>query len=147
MVKFNMRKNNKRLMIGLGMLVLVGLIMLYYFSIRNQEGFNTEELTNTDDALALIKNKNNNVIVFHKMEGCGYCVKFSPIWNKFSEKVDELFPGKNIKCIIVDTSNDLSADVQGFPTVRYYKSPTDYVEFKNERTHEGLTDFVNDNVK
>lgn len=146
MSKLSLRKNNKRLLFGLGSIVFVGLVILYYLSIRNQEGFETEKMTNTQDALALIKNKQNFVVVFHKMEGCGHCVKFTPTWNKFSQQVDTLFPGKNVKCIIVDPSNDLSADVQGFPTVRYYKSPTKYVEFEKERTLEGLKEFVSENM-
>lgn len=146
MAKLSLRKNNKRLLLSLAFVVVVGLAVLYYLSIRNQEGFETEKMTNTSDAIALIKDKNNFVLVFHKMEGCGHCVKFTPTWNEFSSQVDKLFPGKKVKCIMVDPSNDLSADVQGFPTVRYYKSPTNHVEFESERTLDALKAFVKENM-
>jgi thiol-disulfide isomerase/thioredoxin len=146
MAKLSLRKNNKRLLFGLAVVVVVGLAVLYYLSIRNQEGFASEKMTNTEDALALIKDKQNFVLVFHKMEGCGHCVKFTPTWNEFAGQVDTLFPSKKVKCIMVDPSNDLSADVQGFPTVRYYKSPTDHVEFESERTVEALKEFVKENM-
>ena len=146
MAKLSLRKNNKRLLIALGIVVIVGLAVLYYLSIRNQEGFETEKMSDTNEALALIKDTNNFVLVFHKMEGCGHCVKFTPTWNEFAGQVDTLFPGKNVKCIMVDPSNDLSADVQGFPTVRYYKSPTEHVEFESERTVNALKAFVKENM-
>jgi hypothetical protein len=146
MGKLSVRKNNKRLLYIIAVVIVVGLAVLYYLSIRNQEGFDAEKFYNTEDALALIKDTNNFVLVFHKMDGCGHCVNFTPTWNEFADKVDTLFPGKNVKCIMVDPTNDLSADVQGFPTVRYYKSPTDHVEFEDSRTIEALTNFVKKNM-
>jgi len=144
--KLNTQKNNKKLLLVVGLVVIVGFVMLYYLNIRNQrESFN--DYMETDEVKNLIKNKNNFVLVFHKMEGCGHCVAFKPIWDDFNTKSKKLFKGKKtVKCVTVDPSNELSADVEGFPTIRYYKSVDNYVNFEKGRTLDNLTKFVKENM-
>jgi hypothetical protein len=144
-------KNNNKLLLVIGLVVFVGLVVLYYLSIRTQpttdENFTSTNYMSSEEVKDLINNNNNFVLVFHKMENCGHCITFTPIWKKFASKCNELFPGKKtVKCVMVDPSNELSADVEGFPTIRYYKSVNDYVDFENERTVKGLTKFVKDNM-
>lgn len=135
------KANNKNLLTVLSIVIIAGLAMLYYVSIRNQNITETfEDYMNSSDVKQLIKD-NGAVLVFHKMDGCGHCVAFTPTWNKFVE----LHDGKLIKCAMVDPTNDLSADVEGFPTIRLYKSVNDYIEFNDERTLEALTNFVKQN--
>lgn len=131
---------NKKVVLGLLVFIVVGFAILYFTSIRNQKIDNFEDYMNSSDVKKLI-NDNDAVLVFHKMNGCGHCVAFTPTWDKFVKK----YNNKLIKCATVDPSNDLSADVEGFPTIRLYKSVDDYTEFNDERTLEALKNFVDKN--
>lgn len=79
---------------------------------------------------------NSAVFVFHKMDGCGHCVHFAPVWQKVAEAVMSgkvsRADGKPIVMVIVDTEHPLSAGVTGYPTIRKYMSasPKDKVEFE-----------------
>jgi hypothetical protein len=140
MVKSFKSKNNSKLLLVLGVVVVIGIAVLYYLSIRNQtfnESFSNSYMS-TEDVKKLI-NENDCVLVFHKMEGCGHCVAFKPEWDKY------VSTNSNVATAMVDPSNDLSADVQGFPTIRLYKSVDNYVEFEDERTAKALEKFVSSN--
>jgi len=93
------------------------------------------------------------VFVFHKMDGCGHCVKFAPVWQKVAEAVNngELTraDGKPIVMAIVDTEHPLSAGINGYPTIRKYMSPRpdDNTEFKGRtmdaaQSEQNLIQFV-----
>jgi thiol-disulfide isomerase/thioredoxin len=93
------------------------------------------------------------VYIFHKMEGCGHCVKFAPIWQKVAEAANngELTraDGKPIIMAIVDPEHPLSQNVRGFPTIRKYNSnnPSDGVEFEGRtgdarQSEQNLIQFV-----
>jgi hypothetical protein len=140
---------NKKLLICLFVVIVVGFAILYYLKIRNQEpeGFEGEKYYTTEEVQKLIENPKNFILVFHKMEGCGHCTEFTPEWNKFADKANELVKSnKKIHCVMVDPSNSLSGDVEGFPTVRYYKTMNKYEEFTNERSVKGLTEFVKKHI-
>lgn len=93
------------------------------------------------------------VFVFHKMDGCGHCVKFAPVWQKVATAANngELTraDGKPIVMAIVDTDHPLSANVNGYPTIRKYMSPnpSDNTEFKGRtmdaaQSEQNLIQFV-----
>ncbi len=93
------------------------------------------------------------VFVFHKMDGCGHCVKFAPVWQKVAEAVNsgelKRADGKPIVMALVDTDHPLSANVSGYPTIRKYMSPSpsDNTEFKGRtmdaaQSEQNLIQFV-----
>ena len=93
------------------------------------------------------------VFVFHKMDGCGHCVHFAPVWQKIAEAVAngqvKRDDGKPIVMAIVDTEHPLSAGINGYPTIRKYMSasPSDNTEFKGRtmdpaESEQNLVQFV-----
>lgn len=95
----------------------------------------------------------NAVFVFHKMDGCGHCVHFAPVWKKVADAVNAgdvtRSDGKPIVMVIVDTDHPLSAGVRGYPTIRKYMSasPNDKVEFEGrvsdpDQCEQNLLKFV-----
>lgn len=94
-----------------------------------------------------------SVFVFHKMDGCGHCVHFAPVWQKVAEAVNsgdiKRSDGKPIVMAIVDTDHPLSAGITGYPTIRKYMSanPSDNTEFKGRtmdaaQSEQNLIQFV-----
>jgi hypothetical protein len=93
------------------------------------------------------------VFVFHKMDGCGHCVHFAPVWKNVAEAVNsgavKRADGKPIVMAIVDTEYPLSAGISGYPTIRKYMSanPSDNTEFKGRtmdpaQSEQNLIQFV-----
>lgn len=93
------------------------------------------------------------VFVFHKMDGCGHCVHFAPVWQKVAEAVNSgavnRADGRPIVMAIVDTEHPLSAGINGYPTIRKYMSasPSDNAEFKGRtmdaaQSEQNLVQFV-----
>jgi thiol-disulfide isomerase/thioredoxin len=91
---------------------------------------------------------NEVMVVFHKMKGCPHCDDFQAVW----DEVYKIAPGevrskknKTCKMVIVPPGHPIektSAPVNGFPTLRIYKTPADYVEFNGHRTKEEVVDFI-----
>ena len=159
-------KQNKKIVIGLVALLVVGLAIYYFVSVRNQEGFEEDpfaglDMTSKKEVDAMDKDT-NVVVIFHKMQGCGHCKTFVPTWKKLSEACNKINNGKNVSepytklskkaksnnkkiiCKCVDMMDDLSDDVSGFPEIRIYKQ-TDYVSFDGNR--DNMTDLVNFIIK
>lgn len=163
------KKQTKLILFGLIMLLVLGLVIYYFVSIRNQkEGFVEDpfaglDMTNKKEVDAMDK-ESNVVVIFHKMQGCGHCKTFVPTWKKLAEacnkinnsqRVDDEFDklykkakssNKKIVCKCVDMIDDLSDDVSGFPELRIYKAK-DYVSFNGNRENiSELVDFIASNM-
>ena len=134
------------------LLIVLLVVALYIFSYsRNMsmESFlirGEKENFESMDLDKAIQNRNNAVFVFHKMEGCGHCVNFKPTWDKVTQELHGTKKGgKTIHMHMVDASHDLSADVQGFPTIRYYRSADDYEDMTQhvqDRSEASLKSFI-----
>lgn len=112
--------------------------------------FSTTETTQGDLGVDF---SDSAVFVFHKMDGCGHCVHFAPVWKKVAEAVANgeitRADGKPIVMAIVDTEHPLSAGISGYPTIRKYMSanPSDNTEFKGRtmdpsQSEQNLVQFV-----
>ena len=112
--------------------------------------FSTTEPTSGDLGVDFGKNA---VFVFHKMDGCGHCVKFAPVWEKVASAANngdlKRADGKPIVMAIVDTDHPLSANVKGYPTIRKYSSnsPSSGVDFEGRtgdatQSEQNLIQFV-----
>jgi len=164
----NKSKQNKMIVFGLVALLVLGLAIFYFVSVRNQEGFEEDpfaglDMTSKKEVDGMDKDT-NVVVIFHKMQGCGHCKTFVPTWKKLSaacnkinngEKVSEKYSKlsqkakstkKQIVCKCVDMMDDLSDDVSGFPEIRIYKE-TDYVSFDGNRENmSDLCEFIVKNM-
>ena len=82
------------------------------------------------------------VIIYYYMDGCFWCEKFSPIWNKFSKK-----KMKNLIVIKVESNNrhllPFESNISGYPTINLYNNGKELGSFNDERTVENLVNFVN----
>lgn len=142
------------IVIVLGGLYLIATMSNNKDTFTNQKGashkFSTTEPTNGDIGVDFGENA---VFVFHKMDGCGHCVTFSPVWTKVAEACNSgqitRADGKPIVMAIVDTDHPLSANVKGYPTIRKYNSnsPTAGKEFEGRsgdaaQSEQNLIQFV-----
>lgn len=162
-------QNNTMLVVGVIVLVVLGLAVYYFMSSRNGEGyvdsnpFTGLEVTTKKEVDKLDKDT-NVVVIFHKMQGCGHCKTFVPIWKNLTDNCNKINKGKPIDamynplknkvkknnkklfCRCVDMMDSLSDDVSGFPEIRVYK-PDRYVSFSGNRENEKeLVDFISSNM-
>lgn len=95
--------------------------------------------------------KNTPVLVMYYADWCGHCKRAKPQL----EAAKSEYKGK-VKIIMLNAEEPEHAsllkqeDVQGFPTIRYYKSgmpvagkKSDYEEYNGERTKEDFLTFLN----
>ena len=141
------------IVIVLGGLYLIATMSNNKDTFANQHSgkqFSTTEPTDREISVDFGKNA---VFVFHKMNGCGHCVTFSPVWTKVAEACNSgqitRADGKPIVMAIVDTDHPLSANVKGYPTIRKYNSnsPTAGKEFEGRtgdaaQSEQNLIQFV-----
>lgn len=110
-------KSNKTIiMFALGVITLLGIF--YMLSLMNSpttETFEAAEFDgNWDPATEYL-------VVFCKMEGCGYCTQFQPTWDKiYSEMNDKMVNGKKCRMVTVMAGHPLTSGVEGYPTTRLY---------------------------
>jgi thiol-disulfide isomerase/thioredoxin len=82
-------------------------------------------------------------ITYYYLKNCGWCKKFSPVWDQFEKEVK----AKNINIIPrkIDASKASSEvaqyNIKGYPHVQLVKGTT-VVPFNGERTVQGLLAFV-----
>lgn len=148
-------RQNNMMLIGLLILVIIlGLTIYYFVSVRNQtDGFEQGtgdfaglDISNKAEIEELLKDKKNVVFVFHKMQQCGHCKTFAPYWKKFSTSYKQP-SNKIVHFKVVDMTDDLSDDVSGFPELRIYKSIDNYVSFDGNRNSDAdLLSFINNNM-
>lgn len=129
---------NLLLLVG-GVVLLVGVIYMLVQTRSSHEGFEAPLEWDHDKEV---------MVVFHKMKGCPHCDDFQTVW----DEVYDIAPGevrskKNKTCKMVTVAPNhpiekTSAPVTGFPTLRIYKTPADYVEFNGHRTKEEVVDFI-----
>lgn len=85
-------------------------------------------------------------VVLTKSENCGYCIKFKDTWKKLSSSGLKTASGIPLKFIDVDSTNtELLAKfpaVEGYPTIRYHYSFTNFVEYSGDRSYEDLVSFI-----
>lgn len=126
------------LLVG-GVVLLIGVIYMLVQTRSSHEGFEAPLEWDHDKEV---------MVVFHKMKGCPHCDDFQTVW----DEVYDIVPGevrskKNKTCKMVTVApghplEKTSAPVNGFPTLRIYKTPADYVEFNGHRTKEEVVDFI-----
>lgn len=129
---------NLLLLVG-GVVLLIGVIYMLVQTRSSHEGFEAPLEWDHDKEV---------MVVFHKMKGCPHCDDFQTVWDEvYNIAPGEVRSKKNKTCKMVTVApghplEKTSAPVTGFPTLRIYKTPADYVEFNGHRTKEEVVDFI-----
>ncbi|ARF09351.1 thioredoxin [Catovirus CTV1] len=90
-------------------------------------------------------------IILYYTTWCGYSIKILPEWEKFMEHIKK----NNINNLIVekidcDKNKSETGHISGYPTIIFYDDEGNHITMndpKYSRTKEGLSQFVNDNMK
>lgn len=97
----------------------------------------------------IVMNNDKDVLVEFYAPWCGHCKSLAPKYEELAKLYfDNPEYADKVMVVKVDaTSNDVPVDIQGFPTIKLYKSgakesPIDYT---GTRTLEDLANFIKDN--
>ena len=140
-------KSNMTLWLMIGGVVLVIGVIYMLTTMRMSHSTTAESFQDSGAPLDWDHDK-EVMVVFHKMKGCPHCDDFQTVWNEvFKIAPGEVRSKKNKTCkmVIVPPGHPIektSAPVNGFPTLRIYKTPADYIEFNGHRTKEEVVDFI-----
>lgn len=89
--------------------------------------------------------KSGDVLCLYRMEGCGHCIDFMPIWNKIINQFKN-----DINVINIEYKSMLTLDnnyhVNGFPSIIIYKNGKKFKEFTTYRTEKNVHDFIKNNM-
>ena len=121
---------NKQYMIMLAVLGMFVGLAVYVFGFQSQEGFKS--------------NPSEKEIVLFKSEGCGYCKRIKPVWNKL---VSEFSGNPYISFREVDVARDdeplvESLGIEGVPTIYYVKQESPIKEYTGDRSYEDMKLFI-----
>ena len=82
-------------------------------------------------------------ILLFKMEKCGHCIQFKPIWNQLIKNHENL----NFKehDAVIDEEIIRNYKIEGYPTIMIEfknEQKSTVVEFTHERTYDNLVEFI-----
>ena len=149
------------LLAAFAILVLLAVTLIYQYFVRSprQEGFKSKqekqqkrasesfdvpsELSQGSKATATA------TLVFLYMNGCGWCDKFKPEWERFSSTYGPSLTANGVVMVSYERSEAGATQyenyVQGYPTVLLAKSDGNATVFQGDRTPQGLAEFLNQN--
>ena len=96
------------------------------------EDFSNSQHSNTSDS-------SKKELVYLYSDRCGWCDRFNPIWNDFSDRYSGTL---GIKKIESQNPESKKYDVAGYPTVLLMVNGDHKATFKDERTVENLLKFA-----
>lgn len=88
--------------------------------------------------------KKGNIIVLYHAHWCPHCVSMKPAWNDFVSQCKK----NNLNVNIAEVESEhiphinTSNDVEGFPTIKYYKSETSNTPYEGERSVDAFLKFA-----
>jgi len=96
---------------------------------------------NSAELLSNKRKLGDDIIVFFYAEWCGHCQSMKNDWLNFTKKAP-----KELNIAECESNHikklDYNPNVQGYPTIKYYRGDKEMEEFKDERTTDKLLDFV-----
>lgn len=106
---------------------------------------------NNDNAEKLNNLMSNNcVVVQYYMDGCHFCNLLKPHWKKMTHMLKNHYDG-NIVVASVNSNAvanvNNSADIHGYPTIRYLENGNNISEFSEERNAENLINWISRHSK
>jgi len=144
-IKIFISKNSHFILFGTIILLLV--ILLFINNTNNH--INNADINetyscnlNNDDSNILPNLTNSNNLVLYYASWCGYSRQFLPIWQQFQQTYPDI-KVKTVEC--TDSNKNICENIPGYPTIRYHKSATSFVDFNGERTVDGLYQFIQTN--
>lgn len=162
-IKIFISKNSHFILFGTIILLLVILLFInntnnhinnadinetYSCNLNNDDSNILPNLTNSNNSTNNTNNNDNNDnnlsnnLVLYYASWCGYSRQFLPIWQQFQQTYPDI-KVKTIEC--TDSNKNICENIPGYPTIRYHKSATSYVDFNGERTVDGLYQFIQTN--
>ena len=81
-------------------------------------------------------------VYLFKAEWCGHCQSLKPIWNELKNNAN------NVKFVEYDADKNPDVmkkyQIEGYPTIMMKKN-NKMIEYRSERTADGLLNFINNN--
>ena len=147
-------KLRKRPVLLVILIVLCLVILFAIFSPRNGNiaGLNVNaNLGNLRGGFKIeaFENSTNPTLALFYAPWCGHCKRFEPIYNKFQQSYQGPASVTSINC---DENKEMAQmhGIKGFPTLRFFPNgmsdASNFMEYNGERTLEGLTNYMNQNV-
>lgn len=144
-------------------LALLALALVYQFMLRSlmkaptqlsMSSSSSNEMFSSGDASSSSGPSRGTMVVYLYMDGCMWCDKFSPEWERFLKTQGDALSAAGITCAKIDGHADdkrvRGMDVKGYPTIVIIPAgamPTDAIVFSGgSRSAETITQFVKDNV-
>jgi thiol-disulfide isomerase/thioredoxin len=88
-------------------------------------------------------------LCFFYMDGCGWCDKFMPVWNKLKQnKVCELYEcessNQNNSIEAKEIESQLKTEISSYPSI-YLQVNGKYKEYEGNRSYEDVLNFIKEN--
>ena len=127
--------------IGLVVLVLAMVLVYYYVSKSNREGFE-------GGAPNLTPAKGECIIALFYAEWCGHCVKFKPHFEKAMSELNgsKNSKGKTVRFVKIDCDENKELGkqfgVSGYPTIKILSDDGTQDDYDGARSFEGLKKYL-----
>jgi len=86
--------------------------------------------------------ENPTTAIYFRMNGCGHCKNFTPVWDSFVNNYKGPVKCKKMERAEAGDSLLKKYKVEGFPTVIKIDEAGNYETFNGERTLDGLKTFI-----
>ena len=126
------------------LVAVIFLMILYYAYMRNREAAHTTEGFTESNLKAA---EGEVVLVLFFAPWCGHCKAFKPEWEKAEQKLNNTTVGNNkvrLEQVDCDENPDIAKEygVEGYPTVKLLTDNGEVKEYNNERTADGIEEFL-----
>ena len=125
-------------------IVLIGIIVIMLFNnLRNNR-----KLQNVQKIVNITNNDSTPKIINFNASWCYWSKKLQPVWDNLTDSMkNKDIEVLDIKCEL-DENKELCNryQIEGFPTIKLI-SGNNIRDYNGERSLEGLTKFIGDNVK
>ena len=132
--------NNQDLII----IALIGLIVIMLFNnLRNNR-----RIQNVQKIVNITNNDSTPKIINFNASWCYWSKKLQPVWDNLTDSMkNKDIEVLDIKCEL-DENKELCNryQIEGFPTIKLIVG-NNVIDYEGERSYEGLTRFINTNVK
>lgn len=125
-------------------IALIGLIVIMLFNnLRNNR-----RIQNVQKIVNMTNNDSTPKIINFNASWCYWSKKLQPVWDNLTDSMrNKDIEVLDIKCEL-DENKELCNryQIEGFPTIKLIIGNT-IIDYEGERTYDGLTQFINTNVK
>lgn len=99
----------------------------------------------------IVLDKSKDVFLEVYAPWCGHCKNLAPTWEKLGEQVKGVKDSSVVIAKMDGIDNDIPPEggfqVQGFPTLKFFKAETnEMIDYNGDRSYEDLVRFINEQV-